>query len=94
MKTISDFQNRMKLGVKVKAKLFRKVNNEHILEKDYGEREISIHQTNQFALKTIIGDKITNSWCSWPTQKQFHPISENEIEIHFESGKLVYTFLD
>lgn len=92
MKTIAEFKEKMKLGANVKSKLYRKNGNDYSLEIDYGEREVSVHNTNQFALKTMKGGTITNSWCSWPTKKQFYPISEIEAEIRFEAGKLVYAF--
>lgn len=107
MKNLSDFKKRLKVGVKLQAinhTMFAgRDENGNPLYKDFdfGIREISIVQSNSFALKTIRTDnKVVDSWCSYPKAKELVINNENSVTILCEqsNGKLepilTYTFVD
>jgi len=51
-------------------------------DEDKGIREVSIKQTNSFALKTQKSDgKIVDSWCQYPKASQCKILDENTIQI-------------
>lgn len=105
MKTLADFKKRLKVGVKLHA-----VNHQgfggrdeqgNIIYKDwdFGIREISIVQSNSFALKTNRDGKFIDSWCGYPKAKELIINNENSVTILEETnGKLepilTYTFVD
>ncbi len=108
MKNLSDFKKRLKIGQKLQAVnhlTFAGRNTETgepiYQDKDLGVREISIVQSNSFALKTIKQDGSTvDSWCPYPKAKECVFNNENSITILEEqrSGALIpvltYTFVE
>lgn len=98
MKTLSDFKKRLKVGVKLQAihHLTFAGRNENgqafYKDKDLGIREISIVQSNCFALKTerLNGD-IVDSYCAYPKAKECSILDENTIQI-FEGNIPVLTY--
>ncbi len=97
MKTIADFKRKMIVGAKVKSCLYRFKNGEYSVADRHDIREVSIVQSNSFALKTWSTSKniYIDSWCRWPAKNEFYPVSPDTIEIRFQDGhgKLVYTFV-
>lgn len=97
MKSIADFKRKLTLGAKVDTKLYwyDKETNQPVLQRDYGTREVSVIQSNMFAIKTqeIGKDTFVNSWCNWPKKNEFQPVNENECIIRFSFGELHYKFL-
>lgn len=88
-------------GAIVKTLLFRADDKaEFQLVGDFGKREVSISQSNSFALKTQKPStgEIVNSWCDWPKKNEFVPIDNNTAAIvQFEGTrdglKLIYQFI-
>src|SRR5882762_10478638 len=88
----------------VNSQLFHKnkTTGEYFLFRDYGPREVSICQSNRFALRTLVergGESIyTNSWCDFPKASELQELSFNMelyssvAQITFEFGKLIYYF--
>lgn len=73
MKNLTQFKNRIQVGVRIKgtshmAFVGRSHDNSPIFgDKDLGIREVSIKQSNAFALKTTRNDgSIVDSWCDYP----------------------------
>lgn len=71
--TLADFKKLLQVGRKVQCTFHQEFNgrdeNKNCLYKDTdkGVREVSIKQTNSFALKTTKTDgEVVNSWCSYP----------------------------
>ena len=106
MKTINEFKNKLQVGVKLHtmhhlAFAGRDDNGKTIYTtKDLGTREVSIKQTNSFALKTTRENGQTvDSWCNYPKSKEV-TFLENGISISEEDrdGKMIpvltYTFID
>jgi hypothetical protein len=99
MKTIEDFKKRMKApGARVSTKKYWKnLKGEWVLQQEYPSREVSIVQTNSFALKTVIAnnDQAKDSWCDWPKKNEFKILDLHTVEITSEGGqfKIVYQFL-
>lgn len=91
MKNLSDFKKRLKTGIRL-----------HTLNHRYGDmgiREVSIVQTNSFALKTIRDDKEIDSWSLFPSAKNFKIETQNSVtffeEVEGQSEPiLTYTFVD
>jgi len=88
MKTIADFKRKIVLGAKVHTIYHQQSNGRDengkiiLIDKELGEREISIVQTNSFALKTIKSDgKVTDSWCNYPTKKEIKFIDDSTVQI-------------
>lgn len=88
MKTIADFKKRLQVGTKVhtiyhQASAGRDEQGNLLLKnEDKGVREISIVQSNSFALKTTRTDgKIVDSWSNYPKLKEVNFIDENTILI-------------
>lgn len=107
MKTVSDFKKRLNVGVKLQAThhltfSHRDENGKVIYkDKDLGIREVSIVQSNSFALKTPreVG-VFVDSWCAYPKASECTFIDENTIQI-FETDRdnvkfpvLTYKFID
>lgn len=81
---------------------------QYYLKRDYGERIITICQTNSFALATqqSVKDEETgnevaatvNSWCDYPRASELQELSFNMelysavAQITFEFGKVIYYF--
>ena len=89
MKTLTDFKRRLKVGVKLHT-----FNN--LMNKDMGIRELSIVQSNSFAFKTQKYDgSIVDSWCYYPTAKEFKVIDGNTVQILEDNTPcLTYKFID
>lgn len=73
IKTLADFKKAIELGIKVhctRHNVFAgrdEKNNILYKDEDLGIREISIKQTNAFALKTTRSDNtVVDSWCHYP----------------------------
>jgi len=99
-KTISEFKKKLELGVKLHG-----INHTHFngrdkdgviifKDLDLGIREVSIKQTNSFALKTTKKDgTVTDSWCGYPKASEC-VIKDNTLVIYQEdfrsnmSGKI------
>lgn len=57
-------------------------------DEDKGVREVSIKQTNSFALKTTQKDgKVVDSWCGYPTAA-FSVVKDNKITLLQRDGRL------
>lgn len=95
MKTVADFKRKMILGAKVNSSLYwvDRATNELKQVNELKDREVTIVQSNSFALSMEKGGKQVNSWCDWPKRDQFKVIDENTAECIFEGGKLVYQFI-
>lgn len=107
MKTLSEFKKRLKIGTKLQAihhLTFAGRDTEgKVIYKDssLGIREISIVQSNSFALKTVrtTGETV-DSWCSYPKASECIFKDENTLTILEEqrTGEkipvLTYTFMD
>lgn len=92
MKNLSDFKKRLAVGVKLHAihhKTFagRDEQGKTVYsDKDLGVREVSIVQSNSFALKTPRPDGIAvNSWCGYPKASDVKIVDADTIEIYEES---------
>jgi hypothetical protein len=96
MKSIADFKRRMVVGAKVSTLLYYKDQDGNLqLQHNYGIRTVTVHQSNSFALATPkTNGEVVNSWCNWPKKSEFKVIDSNTVEIHFDSGKLVYSFVE
>lgn len=87
MKTLADFKRRVVPGIIMHGTFHRKFlgreNNQCIWgNEDLGEREVSVVQTNSFALKTIKkSGEITDSWCAFPKASQLRILDENTVVI-------------
>lgn len=91
MKTLADFKRRIQLGVKLHGIFHRKF-KEHdpenplrivYCDEDKGIREVSIVQSNAFALKTPSTGQtapFVNSWMHYPPAKMFKVIDDNTIQ--------------
>ena len=109
MKTLSDFKKRLKTGVKLHTVYHNAVAGRDergcliFKDEDKGVREVSIVQTNTFALKTLQGGNMVDSYCQYPKASEVQILSENSIKIltaDFRRGKegemiscLTYTFV-
>lgn len=99
MKTISDFKNRIQVGVPIKTQVFHKVkeSDDFVLVRDWAFRKVSLKQSNSFALKTekITGTKIEffDSYCEWPKKDQFSVIDDNTVKISLNFSYIIYQFL-
>ena len=106
MKTISDFKKRLRVGVKLHTVYHQSTNGTRdekgqlvLHNEDKGIREISIVQSNSFALKTEKKDGTFNdSWCSYPKSKEIVFIDENTVQLlcedfrnipHGETGAMI-----
>lgn len=92
MKTIADFKLKMIKGAKVDSKLFWKKNGEWQQVNDLKDREVTIVQSNSFALSINKDGKIVNGWCDWPKSNQFTVIDENTAQIENNNIRLIYKF--
>lgn len=90
MKTITDFKNRLQLGVKVHtiyhlAFAGRDPQTLEVIYKDEdkGEREVSKKQSNSFAFKTWkeSEQKFVDSWCNYPKVKECKFIDADTVQI-------------
>ena len=88
MKNLSDFKNRIQVGVKLKTTYhFLLVGREQDGTPIYGDeikpiREISIKQSNSFALKTVRQDgKKVDSWCNFPKSSEIEFLNNNTVRI-------------
>lgn len=98
MKTLSDFKKRLTVGTKLEA--IHHFNFEGRMpdgtpiygDKNLGTREVSIVQSNSFALKTTrTTGEIVDSWCQYPKAKQVMFKDSDTITILEEQrdGKIV-----
>ena len=110
MKNLSDFKKQLKTGVKIKttfhqASAGRDENGQLILkDEDKGIREVSIVQSNSFALKTEKQGKFVDSWCSYPKATECKIIDDKTIVVYTEDFRqrekrelipcLTYQFVD
>lgn len=93
MKTLADFKRRIQLGVKLEARYPSGL--------EVPAREVSIKQTNSFALKTIKTDgEVVDSWMEYPKASMVEFPSPNEVTIFWntrDGGReecLTYKFVD
>lgn len=98
MKTLADFKRQLKVGVKLAA-----IYHKHFAgrteegkpvwtDKDLGTREVSIVQSNSFALKTPQTDgTFRDSWCHFPKAKECK-INNDSVVIYEEDGLPVLTY--
>ena len=91
MKNLAQFKSRLQLGTKLHTTFHqshagRDENGTIILkDEDKGIREVSIVQSNSFALKTTKADgKIVDSWCSYPKATECKILDENTIQVYTE----------
>ncbi len=87
MKTLADFKRRLKVGVKLhttyhQAFAGRNEKGEYLLkDEDKGIREVTLVQSNRFALKTKLKDVMRDSYCDFPKASNFRILNENSIMI-------------
>ena|SRR5215467_5473156 len=102
MNTLADFKRKLKVGVKLHTQFHKEFDGRDSEGKvkyktvDKGIREVSIVQSNSFALKTTKKDgSIQDSWCHFPKAKECR-IEGDSIVILEEDGLpvLTYTFVD
>lgn len=87
MKTLSDFKRRLKVGEKLHT-----FNN--LMGKDMGIRELSIVKSNSFAFRTQKYDgKIVDSWCFYPSAKNFVVVDDNTVQILEENDNIKFPIL-
>lgn len=110
MPTLADFKRRLKIGVRLHTIFHRKYNgrdnNGTVLfrDEDKGIREVSIVQTNAFALRTTKKDgTVTNSWCQYPKASEVQFVNDNTLTILESDSRtaqakmvpvLTYTFIE
>ena len=92
MKNLSDFKKRLQVGTKLET-------YNHNLKTSFGVREISIVQTNSFALDTLRNGETVQSWCEYPKASNFEIINKNEALIFWGQGEkrepiLTYKFIN
>lgn len=106
MKTLTDFKRALKVGTKLHCIFHQKYagrnpdgTTNYVVE-DRGVREVSIIQTNAFALKTTKSDgKVVDSYCAYPKATECKIIDSETIEFYEtdRSGKqqlsLTYRFV-
>ncbi len=96
MKTIADFKRKMIKGAKVNSTLYHVRNGVETLAMVAKDREVTVSQSNSFAL-TVPGKykngKQVSSWCDWPKTAEFSVINENTAQITFGFGRLIYEFI-
>jgi hypothetical protein len=90
MKNLADFKRRLKLGCKIETT--------HARMGSLGIREVSIVQSNSFALKTQRDGKAIDSWCEYPKAKDIEFLDENTAVIYWGEGErreqiLTYKFI-
>ena|ERR1035437_3430410 len=100
-KTLSEFKKHLKVGVKLNTIFHKEFSHRDFdlkpfyKDKIYPIREVSIVQTNSFALKTIKTDgTIADSWCAYPKASNCI-IKNNTLEIYEtdrEINSLVLTY--
>lgn len=86
--TVADFKRLIQIGAKVACIFHREragrdeAGNVLYKDLDRGEREVTIKQTNSFALKTWQegNGKFVDSWCSYPKASEVI-IKDNKITI-------------
>lgn len=76
MKTLSDFKKRIQVGVKVHTVNFN--------YGDFGIREITVKQSNGFAVATHRDGKIVNSWCHFPKASDLEIVDADTVIIFWE----------
>lgn len=83
IKNLASFKRRLKVGIKLRTK--------HLIHGDVGVREVSIVQSNCFALRTTKLDGcVTDSWCDFPKAKDFEVLNDNSVRI---KNMLEYSFV-
>lgn len=91
IKTLADFKKAIQVGVKLETI--------HAKLGSFGVREVSIKQTNSFALKTPKPDnKFVDSWCEYPKAKDFECDGTDTVKIFWGEGEkreliLTYKFV-
>lgn len=101
VKTLADFKRRIVKGAKISSQLFwcntlaDGTKTPWQLQQEHPEREISIVQSNSFAIKTWreTEKKFVDSWCSYPKAKELTIIDENTAAIEEPGIKIIYKFL-
>ena len=92
MKSVAEFKGRLHVGAKLHAIYHREYigrDGDKVIygNKDLGVREVSIVQTNSFALKTFRKDGSSyNSWCSYPKASQCELNSYAVIDPYFSDS--------
>jgi hypothetical protein len=92
MKTLADFKRKLKPGTKVHTTFHQAHAGRDgagtllFKDEDKGVREISIVQSNSFALKTMKTEaegtqKMFDSWCQYPKAAEFKILDENTAVI-------------
>lgn len=94
MHSIAEFKRRMAPGTKVNTQLYYfDANNQPYVYRDYGVREVSIRQSNSFALATPKDGEMVDSYCEWPKAKDVLFLPDiDAVRINFPSGYLIYSF--
>jgi hypothetical protein len=92
--SVADFKRQIQLGAKLhctyhQAFAGRDENGEALYkDEDKGIREVSIVQTNSFALKTTKTDgKVVDSWCGYPKASQCKFSDDGKIIIMEPDGR-------
>lgn len=98
MKSLADFKKRLAVGVKLHTTHHQKFAGRHengsgevvYKDEDMGIRELSIKQSNSFALKTFRQDKNewVDSWCNYPKASECKILDENTIQILCEDYRV------
>lgn len=79
MKNLTQFKKRLVVG--------QILETIHAKFGSYGERPVSIVQSNAFALKTIRANgEVIDSWCDYPKAKDIEFPNENTAVIYWGEG--------
>lgn len=90
MQNLNQFKKRLQVGVQLETI--------HAMLGSFGVRKVSIVQTNSFALETMREGKLVDSWCEYPSAKDFEIIDSNTAAIYWGEGDsrekiLTYKFI-
>lgn len=106
MTTVSELKRRLQLGVKMHTMHHMKLVGRDESGKpiygdnDLGIREVSVRQTQRFALKTIKDGKVSDSWCDFPKASEVKFVDDDTFTIMEtnDAGEtypvLTYKFID
>ena len=90
IENLSQFKKALQVGIKLQTT--------HHTFGNMGVREVSIVQSNSFALETIREGKKVDSWCEYPKSKDLICNGSNEVTVFWGEGEkreavLTYKFI-
>lgn len=94
--TIAEFKRKLTAAkdscAMVKVQLYKPINNEWKLMRDFGPRRVSVVQSNSYAFETIKDGKTSDSWADWPKKGELTVLPDGKIEVNKGWSKLIYEF--